>query len=326
MNKLLLFSALGLVVSPSVLACCGVGRGPVSFYGQTNIVVWDAERKIEHFVRRAKFAAAGADLGFIAPTPSVPTLSEADDEVFTTVYQLTRAISRSEPGKATAAKDAPASTGDVDVISTQRVGKYDATIVAAKDAAKLETWLKEHHYNVPSDVRDWLDVYVKKGWVFTAFKVANAGIRASTGTIRMTFSIDRPFNPYFVPKSNQVLAHTSPLKLYVLGNGRAKGTVSDSGPWREPDREGQVYDTNRPTISKQLHLKLEDLPPNLHITAFVDPYFATKQEGDLFFTFEPDAPSPWLYAAIGTFLVVAGAGVALRGRRIQLSATSATAG
>ena len=66
-------------------ACSGVGPAgaPVVFGGQTNIIIWDADRQVEHFIRNASFRSGAEDFGFIAPTPGKPELHEASTLPFT---------------------------------------------------------------------------------------------------------------------------------------------------------------------------------------------------------------------------------------------------
>src|SRR5256885_13785647 len=72
---------LGLV---SILACAPVGGagGTVVLTNEDVGIVWDKEHGIEHFIRRATFYGDQNQFGFIVPSPSVPYLALAKDEVF----------------------------------------------------------------------------------------------------------------------------------------------------------------------------------------------------------------------------------------------------
>src|ERR1043166_1405172 len=52
-------------------ACAVVERpdGRVSVAEEHAIILWDAEAKTEHFIRRAQFRTRDADFGFLVPTP-----------------------------------------------------------------------------------------------------------------------------------------------------------------------------------------------------------------------------------------------------------------
>ena len=65
-----------LIPPPEVSACAARGRrGPIAIEGEEALIVWDARRHMQHFVRRAAFAP-GEDFGFLVPTPHRPQLAE----------------------------------------------------------------------------------------------------------------------------------------------------------------------------------------------------------------------------------------------------------
>ncbi|MCA9610167.1 MAG: hypothetical protein KC619_31440 [Myxococcales bacterium] len=66
--------ATALVPPPPAEACAARGRqGPIPIEGEEALIIWDASRHRQHFVRRAAFGA-GEDFGFLVPTPSRPEL------------------------------------------------------------------------------------------------------------------------------------------------------------------------------------------------------------------------------------------------------------
>jgi hypothetical protein len=85
---LALIAAIGL--NAGAFACCAVStlNRIVQFGAQTNIIVWDPVSKTEHFVRNAQFTTDAKDFGFIAPTPTKPTLSKASRGAFETLARL----------------------------------------------------------------------------------------------------------------------------------------------------------------------------------------------------------------------------------------------
>ncbi|MBW2460076.1 MAG: DUF2330 domain-containing protein [Deltaproteobacteria bacterium] len=54
----------------------------MSITSEEALIVWDAERGVEHFIRRGEFRTDADDFGFLVPTPSPPQLSEVDEDVF----------------------------------------------------------------------------------------------------------------------------------------------------------------------------------------------------------------------------------------------------
>jgi hypothetical protein len=81
---LLAAGGLGLGLVGAAGACATAARPNVlvPVAEESAIIVWDAGSKIQHFIRRATFAADTPDFGFLVPTPSQPTLAESKDEAF----------------------------------------------------------------------------------------------------------------------------------------------------------------------------------------------------------------------------------------------------
>ena len=196
-------AALGLGLSSAVAtACCGVSPNgkPVAFGDQTNLVIWDAGSKTEHFIRDAKFSSTAADFGFLAPTPSKPELSEASAEAFDTLEAL-KPVKDDTVGAASA-MGAASLDKSIEVIQQVDVAGYRATTLLASDSVALADWMRKNGYQTTPAVETWTKVYIAKGWYLTAFKVLDKAQVASTGTVRMSFKTDRPFNPYYVPSDN----------------------------------------------------------------------------------------------------------------------------
>jgi hypothetical protein len=59
-------------------SCAPVSRFqvPVVNADQTVILIWDAETKTQHFIRRAAFKSDADDFGFLIPTPGQPELQD----------------------------------------------------------------------------------------------------------------------------------------------------------------------------------------------------------------------------------------------------------
>lgn len=113
---------------------------------QTVIMVWDAEKKTQHFIRQASFKSDAADVGFLVPTPSRPQLEESGDAAFATLRKITTPIMQSKgmvvPLGCSAA--APAYRSSVQVIEEKRVAGFDATVLTAANGTDLANWLRDH--------------------------------------------------------------------------------------------------------------------------------------------------------------------------------------
>lgn len=280
---------LGLVLTAAgASACCGVGTGPATFAGQRNIIVWDEKNRVEHFIRDASFNAKGKDFGFIAPTPTKPTLHEVDRKAFDFLNRLFQ--TKSAPPTDRAGVGAAAS---VSVVEVKTVAGYKATVLTANDAKALTAWLKQNGYPVTAGTTKWAEPYVKKGWYLTAFKVNNGKNGAATGPVRMTFKTDQPFNPYRVPAENKPKSGSG-LTLHFVSARQYTGTVGGKTPWiggfhrvlSEPEAK---------RLTDLLRLGANGVPSNAFVTMYTDPSFPNPGAEDLFFI--PAAGKPRIGAA-----------------------------
>lgn len=258
-----------LVAAPSAYCCGMVFRGGggnsvapvVAVASETAVITYDPETKTEHFVRRGTFAGTSADFGFLVPTPSVPELSEADERLFRDlelrtaprhVYE-TKVITEygfgpggcamlpgqeargtfANVGSAVEAMPmAPAAR--VDVLKEQKVGAYDAAVLKANDAEKLNKWLTDHGYATRPELDAWLKWYTDNKWIITAFKIAGSNPQSITSTtVRMSFKTEKPFYPYREPADSRgpSAAPNRLLRVYFLGDKQYAGTVGKDTPW-----------------------------------------------------------------------------------------------
>ena len=159
----------------------------VQVLGESAVIVWDSKSKTEHFIRSATFESDSPDFGFLVPTPSVPTLQESTDQIFTmteewmvpekiekNVYGVEPIFilgaflmlrSKSDDARVTALPP-------VRVLATQQVSGYDAVVLEADNATALQSWLSEHHYAARPDLIEWFEPYIQKKWKICAFKIA----------------------------------------------------------------------------------------------------------------------------------------------------------
>ena len=273
-----------LIASAWSFACCGASPSgqPVTFGDQSNIIVWNAATKTEHFVRNAFFDTKAKDFGFIAATPTLPELSEANEHV----YDL---LASFEPhgigcGAGAANNDAPASAeaGAVDVLQQVDVGKYQATSVKSDDPAAMSAYLKQNGYASRPDLDEWVRFYTAKKWIFTAFKVRKLeNTEAQTGVIRMSFKTDEPFNPYYVPSGNSGPGGT--LKIYFIAEGSYYATVGHSAKWNPAAWNAPLSENAANQLMDSLKLKPSDVPKNLMVTFFQRANWLEGAKEDLYF-------------------------------------------
>src|SRR5205085_1645364 len=111
-------------------------------------------------------------------------------------------------------------SSEVRVIQEADVAGYHATTLQCADARAINDWMNEHGYVSTPEVEKWADRYCRRGWYLTAFKVVDkTRLAASTGTIRMTFKAQQPFNPFYVPASNILPNRKGTLRVYFVSVG-----------------------------------------------------------------------------------------------------------
>ena len=286
------FCAFTMAFVPRANSCCGFSSSPnsvIGFKGQANIVIWDPNTQIEHFVRTASFSANSDEFEFVAPTPSMPTISSADRSCFDLLHKLSNSETPSS-GFGGGGGYGGGGGGGVSVHQSLDVGSMRATTLTAVDADSLKKWLEENEYKVSPTQTVWFDHYIKKGWFLTAFKFNAKKKDIQTEAIRMTFKTSEPYNPYYVPKDNW--SKNSRLELFLITPVPMKGFVGKSTPWRPiPSAPKQMIESDVQDLSSSLKLTRSELPTICYFSRYLDPDFAKGVNEDLFFR----------RTAIGTF-------------------------
>jgi hypothetical protein len=284
-TRLLLLSSLSAVVGATTLtvpafACCAMGLDDVFFGSQKNIIIWNPATKMQHFVRKADFVTESKDMGFIAPTPSIPELAEANEKAF----DLLPSWPELNPSKSDGADTASAAAAEsVEVIQKVNVAGYEATTLKANDAGALAAYMKANGYKTNPGIEKWTAYYIKKGWMLTAFKVKSKDGRATTGLVRMSFKTDKPFNPYYVPKENQ--NGGAGLEVYFFSNEPYLPTVGQSGTFKPVQAEVTEVDRIKlSAIASNLKIKLPYVQGLTTVSMFRDETFPNAATDDLFFT------------------------------------------
>jgi hypothetical protein len=179
-------------------------RTPVAINEESALIVWDAEHKIEHFIRKATFQTTASHFGFLVPTPSRPELAEVEEALFTTLSSMTwRPPPAARRGSAKWGSSASyLARPVVTVLEIKQVAGFDAAVLQATDPKALNEWLQKHDYESAPELNSWLKPYIDQGWIITAFKIAKARTaesKVSSTAVRMSFQTDRPFFPYREP-------------------------------------------------------------------------------------------------------------------------------
>lgn len=273
----------------------------VSIVGEEAVIVWDAAKRIEHFIRRADFSTDAEGFGFIVPTPTVPELAEVEDAIFERLAYWIRP--REEYRRETsgisptcllfatlamrAGDKAMPGAPPVTVLRHRVVGGYDAVVLEATDPAALSKWLADNGYAEGDTLRAWAAPYIAKGWKLTAFKLAKPDGQGglATSPVRMSFSTDAPFYPYREPADQREGdGGDRSLRVFFVSDQRYSGSLPGDAYWpAEALYAGEVgvelFDGVVPEDS---------IPGAPYLTAFLDESSPRPGTDDVFFTASDD--------------------------------------
>lgn len=282
-------SLAGVFATPTALACATAPRGEatIEVASESAVIVWDEAKQREHFIRGATFAGSAKEAAFLVPTPSVPELATVPNEPFTAIAK------RAEPAHErvtkwgvdvlplcllfTLTRSASKASVDVgvEVVSNQRVGDYDATVLRGTSAEAITKWLDENKYPARPALVRWLAPYVERGFYFTAFRLAETprGGGLAATTVRISFDTPRPFYPYREP--DDASPHYGRLlRLAFIGTGKPAVKVGEK-PWIDPVFSNELG----PTVP------LPFAPPErAWLTVYEDRVDTRRGLGDLVFT------------------------------------------
>jgi hypothetical protein len=306
--------AAPLVLGPSTApACCPAPPSgkPVVNADQTVVILWDAERKTQHFIRQASFKSDADDFGFLIPSPSKPELDESGNEAFSHLRKLTEpeVIKRARPSGGmscgcggepkSASKDkAPAADKDkkaqVRVLEEKRVAGFHATVLEADNTDVLAAWLASNGYAFSPEVKAWAKPYVDGNWKITALKVAKGPDGKSDRTVaasalRLSFQTERPLFPYREPdtaKSAEALgARNRLLRIYFLADGRYQGELTKDVAWSgKPAWSGKLTADDRQKLLQSLKLPETTGPAEWWLTEFEDNWPYKVAPADVYFS------------------------------------------
>lgn len=233
---MLVLSMLG-GLSGEAAACCMVygEHGFHSIGSQHAIIVWDEANQMQHFIRRADFQRPPPEFGFLVPTPTQPTLAEADNSAFDRLaaYTARRPVKYYVYNYALLPHIMPAAKstfgtvgGTVGVLDEATVGGFDAVVLRADGAGALAEWLEKNGFAIRPETKEWLEPIVAEGWVLTAFKVSTKpqALSESLEAVRLSFPTDRPFYPFRQPRDVGPVVGSRSLTVYFFAAQRAQAT------------------------------------------------------------------------------------------------------
>lgn len=210
---------------------------------ETAVVVWDAASKTETLVLSASLPAGGV---LLVPTPAAPKVVPGDQAAVDALSKLTapRTVVQTKTvtpefgwprldfggmGSAPPAVDAGAKTA-----APPPPPAPEVVTVPLGEPDKVAEWMKKGGYEDRPALKDWLKGYADKKWTVTAIKPADP----TTGMVpptKLTFVTDKPVFPYREPAeaagADAAANKTRTLRVFVVSDGRADGTVGDTAAW-----------------------------------------------------------------------------------------------
>lgn len=236
------------------------------------LIVFDREKKQQHFVREVSFDAGDGEFGFIVPTPKKPEVAAAKSpfKALREAYPFEKqppAFGGGPPGSRGKGEGAVAGAAPVAVLSVQRVGKFTAFVLSATDAKALEKWLADHRFQVPAASKAWLDHYVALGFFYVAFRYdapKKEGERGLTSeTVRISFPTPHPYYPYLEPAGARA-SSTRLLSIWFASDQpmlpvAARTRLGQTQHWR-PWRAGDRYEPTTKELGQKLGALAQLLP------------------------------------------------------------------
>lgn len=296
-------------------------RRPSLAYEQA-LIVHDAVKGREHFIREIVFRAGNETFGFVVPTPTLPEVAKVDKSPFSSLrerfpYEIPPPglTGRGEGiGLGALGGLGHGGGGGVTVVDVQKVGSFTAFVLAADDAAGLAKWLKDNGLVSTPETDPWLSHYVKAKFYFVAMRYDPASDKEKkpadpaakiapertekAEVVRISFDTPRAYYPYYEPEKPAGMAAGPRLvEVWLATQGGAAHPVAvrkkdGKTEWARPFGEGQRFDDAREGLAKALTESGAKLLPEgkLGMQRFMDQKQRRTGWGDVLFV--PEVRDP----------------------------------
>ncbi len=196
----------------------------VDMPGQKAIILYDAERGREELILSVQLLSEGADAAWVVPVPSRPEVSAASAEWFVQLSDLTQPEIKMRLNVIPLMGAGAAEDGSpgVELLSRERVGAYDVSVLAAEEPGALLDWLDENGYAFPEEGLPILDNYVQEGWYFMATRVLpgeSARLDGDVQPLWLSFETARPVYPM---RLTALVDDYIDVLIYVLSDHRVE--------------------------------------------------------------------------------------------------------
>lgn len=284
------------------------------------LIVHDAERGREHFIREVAFRRADHTFGFVVPTPSRPEVAKVEKNPFTRLRQDFPFARDPEDGEGYgrgAGAGFGGRGGGVEVLAVEKVGSFTAFVLAATDAAALGQWLKDNKLTSTPEADAWLAHYVRMGFYYVAMRYdpptdarGRKGRAIAAETVRISFDTPVAYYPYFEPEPQHGAKDPRLLEVWYVGTDPVVPVAQYTDPtqtpaqprWVRPLRPGLKFQKTRKQLLAALLSELEAVLPagELVVQTFQDQKRRRSGFQDILFAFaEPRPLTPAQQAALG---------------------------
>ena len=179
------------------------------------------------------------------------------------------------------------------VIQEADVAGFHATTLWSTDAHAINDWMNSHGYVSTPEVEKWAERYTAKGWYLTAFKVIDKSKSgASTGTVRMSFHAEKPYNPFYVPKTNIPINGGGILKVYFVSVGDYEARIGGEDTWQTPQWKAPIPDATAKKLAEEAEFPAANIPKGSEVETFVDNNFPRAAADDIYFNKVGADPEP----------------------------------
>lgn len=215
-------ASAGLASAPA--QACGLapsGTAP-SLQLERVLMIHDAQKQREHFIRELAFSDADAPFGFIVPTPSRPEIAKVEGDP---LAALPLHFPSGPSGQGFGADD----EGGVRVLQVEKLGRFVGVVLAADDDQALGRWLTSNRFGRSEQLDTWLTHHVRLGSHFVALRYdppaaprkpgRPAAVR--TETIRISFDTPLPYYPYLEPRGQGAATRRRAMQLWLVSTAAA---------------------------------------------------------------------------------------------------------
>ena len=267
--------AFAVMATTSTARACGVvaqskaGVIRAKMQSASSFVVYDDTTRVEHLVRHVSFLTSDTSFGFVMPVPTRPTVHEADASLFEALadkFPLYRPRPAESGLGSVGSSGAGGKANPVEIVAVQRIGKFVATTLFARDGAAFAAWLRDSGFNMSATSEQWIQYYVRLGFTFVAMRYSPEAHGAedaaklsevTSEAFRITFTTPIPYHPYMEPMPMGRDVESRRLTVWFMSRKERRviaglrdvhGQVTIRSPWGW----GEKYSKTADAISEAL--------------------------------------------------------------------------